>query len=676
MNARIEKAELSRRAVLENSHGKSGDVFANPDGVTIIEQTLPNDLRIPVDKLNAPLDYTVPPPTEPEEEGDGIEVNIRKVGSIPWESMEPAFELGPIAARTWPLPLEIPVKYLVEEDAPEAPTEYEIQYLYYYNGINPGYSDLTTYAIDRTPPYKVKPDTDLSPGAASWPADLGPNVIIDQDYIDSHPGGITITVASYDLYYDATDYVRVYWGVNPDPDRDQPVFEGTLDSSYQIIIPISVFENSVEDRNALIYQVTDLAGNKSKASNRSYRYVKFTDPPTAFDPPVLPLANGDDGDDLIDLADCDLGVDIVVTVPTPNLLSDTIIAYWGTVSLDEKSVSSQNANGELIWEDVDFSIIESAYGNTDGDKPVNISYKMFRNTGSTPLGGSDVTIDVNIFTIGPPNPDKPSPINTALSEAYLTTSAGSNNEVLETDYGDNNVEITIPIFDSPPTQEGWLIDVFYDDVKVGDTILLTDGLEGTGITRPLPWQTIYDQQSGIKELRWVLYTEDNPNPVKSPSQDITVAPFPIELAEPEVLDLAGINKNLIACATLNFPTADGTARHNLRVLIPKSPYTVDGETITLSWEAYTGDSPPVLIPGTEVTESLLISGTYPDAGEVIEIGDYNTHFLPADKAYGRLSYTITRTGMADTPPSLEAEHYVFLINGSGQYCHEVTYPTP
>lgn len=55
MNTRIEQAELSRRAVLENSLGKSGGVFAVHDGVTIIDQTLPNDLRIPVEKLNAPL---------------------------------------------------------------------------------------------------------------------------------------------------------------------------------------------------------------------------------------------------------------------------------------------------------------------------------------------------------------------------------------------------------------------------------------------------------------------------------------------------------------------------------------------------------------------------------------------------------------------------------------------
>lgn len=590
--------------------------------------------------------------------------------------MEPIFELGPIPVRVWPLPLEIPMKYLVEEDTPEAPTEYDIQYIYYYNGINYGDSEVVPYVIDRTPPYKVKPDTDLSPGAASWPADLGPNVTIDQDYIDSHSGGITITAAAYDLYYDPTDRIKVFWGGSIDVERDQPVFEGLLPSSYEVTLDIGIFENSVEDRNALAYIVTDLAGNISKRSSFSYRYVKLTDPPTVFDPPILPLANGDDGDDLIDLGDCAQGVDIIVTVPTPYASTDTIVAYWGAESLGEKSVNQQ-VNGELIWEDVDFSIIEKVYGNTDGDKPVNISYVMFRGTNPVSLGGNNVDINVNIFTVGPPNPDKPSLVNPLLDYAYLTTTGGSTDEILETDYGDNNVIISIPLFASPPTQEGWLIDVFYDDVKVGDTILLSNNQEGTTLPHPLPWQTIYDQHSGTKGLRWVLYTEDNPNPVQSRTKDVDVAPFPIELAEPEVLGLDGAFKNVIACATLNYgPTGDGTARHNLRVLIPKSlPYTVDGETITLSWAAYRG-SPPVLIPGTETTESFLISGTYPDAGEVLEIGDYNTHFLPADDAYGRLSYTITRTNMADTPPSLEAEHYVFLINGAGQYCHEVTYPAP
>lgn len=670
MNAIVEKAILSRRTVLQKSFG-AGGVLANPVAVTITEQTHLPDLRIPVAKLSAPLAYTIPKPTEPEDSDDLIEFKIRKKGVPDWTDIEAMLPLGPIAERVWPLPKTIPLTYLIEDSTPEVPTEYEVKYIYWYGSVNEGHSDITTYAIDRTAPYKVKqPPSNYSPGAATFPADLGPTDPIDEAYIGNNPDGITIKAASYGNH-DATDTIKVFWGVAPDPDRDEPAFEGLLPASLEVTVPIQKFIDSVEGRNTLIYVVNDLPGNLGKRSNPATREVKRIADPVVFEPPVVPLANGPDGDGLIDLADCHQGVSAEITVPTPNARTDTIMAYWGTEELGEKRVED-SVDGKLTWDNISFDTIKKVYGNTDGDEDTKISYSMFR--GARRIGGSDAVIKVNIFYIGPPNPNEPDPVNPALNSPVLTFAGGSTDEVAEKDFG-KDAEISIDLFATPATQEGWLIDIFYNAIKIGQTIRLRAGQEGTPLKQTLPWTTIFEQGVGDKALHWVLYTATNPNPTSCPPKNIPVAAFPIQTPAPEVQDLAGPLKR-IGCSTLNFvPPGDGTTRRNLKVRIPKSAYTVDGETITLSWAAYTDETTPAPVPGTAVSADLPITGTFPDAGALINIGTYADHFKPANRANGVLSYTITRAGTTPTPPSAEVKHFILLTNSEAQYCEEVN-PIP
>ncbi|MHC8391987.1 hypothetical protein ACYZTM_29195 [Pseudomonas sp. MDT2-39-1] len=673
MNAIVEKAKLSRQNVLLSRYRKSDGVFADPPpAVTITEQTLLPDLRIPVAKLTAPLEYTIPQPTDPEDADDEYEVEIRKKGATAWEKLVPLTLLGPIANRVWPLKLYIPVTHLVEDRDPETPTEYEVRYIYLYAGANPGTSLIATYAIDRTAPYRIKePASNRSPGAASFPIDLPPAAPIDEEYIGNNPTGITIKAASYGTAYLPTDRIKVFWGAAPDVERDPPVFEDLLPSTYEVTIPINVFVNSAEGYNVCVYVVTDAAGNISKKSSPSSREIRRLTDPTVFAKPVVPLANGEDGDGLIDLADCALGVDAVIDVPTPNAGSDTIQVFWGIESLGEKRVD-QSVGGKLTWEGVDFAIIKKVYGDTDGDEKTNISYAMFR--GARHIGGNNDDINVNIYYPGPTNPNEPDPVNPVLTAPTLETEDGSTDEILESDFG-KDATITFTLFTLPVTQEGWFIKILYGTAQVGDVIRLSPGQEGTEITRTLPWETIFEQNSGTKILRWELSALDNPNPVVSTPKNIPVADFPIQTPMPQVQGLQGSARR-ISCPTLNFiPPGDGTNRRNLAVIIPKSTYTVDGETITLSYAAYTNTNPPILVPGTETTADLLISGVFPNEGSLIHIGVYEDHFKPANRANAVLSYTITRTGTTDTPPSAEAIHEIVLTNGSGQYCEEAN-PIP
>ncbi|MGW8467008.1 hypothetical protein [Pseudomonas sp. CLCA07] len=660
MNAKVELGNRTRAAFLQQQYSRPEGVLADPPPAsTITQQTLLPDLRIPIEHLTAPLEYTIPKPTA-EAVGDLIELFIRKKGAADWTELEDMIALDDnIPTRQWPLPLLVRVSFLKEELDPETPTEYELQYVYWAGGTNDGHSLITTFAVDLTAPYKIKSsNTNLTPAAPTWPVDLEPTDPIDEDFLIRYTDGVPVKTAAYANYH-ATDVVKFFWGVAPDTERDEPVFEGPLPSTYEVKIATDVFRNGDEGRNLLVYVVTDLAGNKGKRSNASTREVVFLPEidPTTIHPPVLPLANGVGGDNLIDLADSQIAT-VVVQVPKPSARKDSIVVYWGgTPITPEQEVG---ANTELTFT-IPYNVIKSVYGNTDGEVETKVSYKMFRpGKGEIATHFKDIKVDISF--IGP------DPILIGLEAPTLKTTKGNDDKILEEDYGDNGIKVSIKLFDTPSTEEGWQIDVLYDDIKVGATIPLTTGQEGTTLSVDLPWQIVLDQQSGTKVLRYVLFTATGNNPTRSRTKDIVVEEFPIEMAAPEVLKLAGPAKR-IGCPTLNFGSSgDGANRRNLQVLIHKNQFTVDGETITLTWKGVTSDTPPVDI---KTTATFDIDGDFPDGGKVIEIGDYLTHFKPLHGADGILTYSITRDGGADTPDSLPATHRVFLTNSELQYCEEV-----
>ncbi|MFJ2462590.1 hypothetical protein [Pseudomonas sp. NPDC087615] len=674
MNAIVERAKLARLAALKTRSTLSNQIDADPPKpATFPAQTLLPDLRIPISSLTAALDYLVPKPSL-EDEDDAFQPQIRKKGDTTWIDILPGqFQfLGPVADRDWNVPFQIPRSFLKEELTPETPTEWEFRYVYYAGGTNDVGSDMSTFAIDLTAPYKVKnPPADRTPGAATWPSDLGPTVPINDEYIEGKTG--IIVKPPIPANFDKTDVYQIFFGPAPDPERDTPVFEGELsDPGLDAEIPVKVFVDAADGPQQLVYRSRDLAGNVGRRSNFSQRTVQHAkDPdPDTIKPPVVTLANGVDGDNLIDLKDTQFdarGVEIKVSVPTPNSPSDTITCYWaGQEAGVEQRVGT---NTELAFY-APYSLIKQVYGNTDGIVVTNVSYQMFR--GVRQLGGDEVDIDVDISFIGP------DPITIGLVPPTLTTTAGSADEIKEGDYGDAAITAHINLFAAPPTEEGWLIDLFYDDIKIGDTIPLTPGQEGTTLDRVIPWEIIQQQNSGDKVLRYLLHSLNTNNPTDSAPKTIPVEPFPIEMLAPEILNLAGPARR-IGCATLNFPTAtnpgDGTARRNLLVRVLPNVYTVDGETITVKFQGWTKTDPPVPIPNTDAEATYDIIGTYPSEGATIGVGDYEEDFKPSHLSNGRVTYSISRSGTTPTPDSLPAMRELDLDDSEGRFCEEFI-PTP
>jgi len=653
MNTRVRNTAFNKQVRLQ------GNGPLSLPGATILDR-IPGDGRIPISKLNANLPYSIPQPPD-EFEGDTLDVNLYINSSATPVTLLFDHDLGPVASRTWPLQLEIPLARLVELSTPETPTTYDLEYIIWAGGTNKTDADITQYRIDRTAPYKVKsPASDLSPPAIVFPADLPPSQEIDDAYLGAHPGGIDVRITLASFNAEATDVCDIYFGITTDPAYATPVLKDVpVPASGLINITLSILQALKDGVNALTFTVKDLAGNISRRSRVDTRVVRHLAPPVA-EKPVVPLADGTDGDTLIDVADCVIGVTVEVPVPQPSAPSDSIRVYWGnTQAGSEQSVGN---NTTLVFP-VDFSIIKAEYGVTDGPVPTNVRYEMFRGAGA-PIAKEDTDIEVDIFQDGPPNPDEPSDVNPDFDLPRLVSSQGVDNVLDDNDHG-KDAEIFVKLYDAPPTEAAQSVTVFYDDTALTPDILLQPGDEGTEVGPVVvPWSLIELKQNATIKIKWRLSRIGGSNPVSSLDQDVDVNITKIDLPAPVV---NGLIRTRISCQTLNFPpNGDGTTRRNLKVTVPKSPSMVIGRTVTLTWEGFSDENATVPISGTRVQ---VVDEPVPDpvADMVFEIGEYATHLKPVSAGWGKLTYTISGV----LPESTPAIHAVFLLNNEGKYCEEV-----
>ncbi|WP_053157427.1 hypothetical protein [Pseudomonas sp. Pf153] len=660
MNAKVGRIGAGKQVSLSSG----GGILLDP--ATFPEQTLPNDLRIPVAALNAELKYRINQPVT-QHDRDTLTVFLRVKGDTATTPLETRLPLGAVADRIWPKELSIPLVHLVELPTPEAPTQYELVYIMYAAGVNPTPPTVAEFHIDKTKPYQVKtPASDFSPDGVTFPADLPQTQEIDDEYISNHPNGIEITLTLAPFNAEATDKVDIYWGDVSDPAYfSTPIMSDVpVPPDGKITMTIDIFENSQEGVNTLRFIMTDLAGNVSRPSKAVQRTVRRLPPPVSV-PPVVPLADGTDGDTLINLADCNQGVTVEIEVPQPSVYNDIIQATWQGRDLPPVRVE----NNTLLVLPVDYeTIIKPAYGATDGEVDTTVSYVMLRGSGDV-VAQNQTTIQVDISYPGPVNPDDPDEVNPALNLPRLVSSQNVNNVLDDNDYGEP-ADIYIQLWAAPATESGQSITVWYDDVPLTPAYFLAPGEEGTEIpAATVPWDVIARKPNEIIKIKYQLSVVLGNNPVWSEDEDVNVDITKIDLPPPEV---QGLEHDAIACPTLNFvPPNDGTSRRNLIVVIPFSPSLIDTRVVTLKWGGFSDENATIPIAGTEVTATHTIVGTVPAEGIEMEIGDYFVNFKPVTDGFGKLTYTVTDV----VPESDPAIHFVFLKDNNADFC-EIANPIP
>ena len=656
MNAKVGNSPMSHTVAPETFSG----VLSNP---TIPAQNLPGgDLRIPLSALNAPLLYTVPAPSVAQDDDDLLDVFLLSEDS-PEDFLLDLFPLGPVADRTWPMQLYIPLDRLVELSEPETPTEYQLVYVLWSRGQNPGVEYATRYIIDRTAPYKTKrPPTDFSPPVAEFPADLPPGRVIDDDYTSSHPGGVVITLPAY-ANFDPTDVCDVYWGILGSPGYSTPVLEDIpVPPSRQITLPIGLFVNAMQGLNTLQFRVKDLAGNISKMSRGDQRRVEALPAPVPT-LPVVPLADGTDGDTLIDLADCNQGVTVEITVPQPSSPNDMILVTWGGEPVNPPQ---RVGDDELLVFPVDYEVIKRAYGATDSEVNTTVAYTMLRGSGVV-IAEGDVVIQVDISYTGPVNPNEPDPVNPILSFPRLVSSQDVDNELGNGDHGED-ANIFIQLYGAPPTEAGQIVTAYYDDTEL-EPFYLSRGQEGDEIGPiPVPWSLIERKLNATVFIKWKINSVLGNNPMYSENQPVLIDITHVDLPKPLV---QGLRNENISCPTLNFIRGDGTTRRNLKVVVPFSAALVPPRTVTVDWGGFTDEDATIPIAGTATSVDYVITGPVPPTGIELFIGEYFANFRPVSGGYGKVTYTVETITEESTP----AIHEVYLTDGDLFYC-EVANPIP
>ncbi len=664
MNTKVTNTALTKKVLLQSG----GTVLL--DGATIDGQ-IPGDGRIRVEKLNADLAFTIPkPPFEYDDpndpnRNDKLSIFLRVENDPTPIPLVTGLNLGPIVNRQWPMPFTIPRAELKELPTPELPTVYELVYILFARGTNPNPEAITQYRIDRTAPYRIKtPASNLSPPAISFPTDLPPSQKINDTYLGQHQNGIDITI-TLAANYDPTDVCDIYFGILSDPAYATPVMSNVAIPATGIInIPLAILQDLKEGLNTITIIFKDLAGNISLRSKPEQRTVERLAPPVALEP-VVPLADGTGGDDLIDVADCVTGVTVEVTVPLPSTPTDSIRCYWGNTLLVPEQLVGTNT---ILVFPVEYPVIKTEYGVTDVDVSTIASYEMFRQGVLTPIATHSTSFKVNIHQPGGPNPGEPSDVNPSFKKARLVSSQGIDNKLDDNDHG-NDADIFVELPATPPAASGQFVTVYYDGVPLTPDYYLTPGDQGDIKMAVVPWRLIELKPNGLIPIKWTLSEVLGRNPVSSPNQDVDVKITKADLPKP-VVD--GLVFDSISCPTLNFiPPGDGTNRRNLKVVVPISPSMVSGRTVTLTWGGFTDSSADKPITGTQVSVPLVVPTPAPAAGMEFLIGDYMTHLKPVSNGYGKLTYTISSV----VPESDSAVHFVFLEDNNGDYC-EVANPLP
>lgn len=510
----------------------------------------------------------------------------------------------------YPVPLTIPQKNLVAGS-----------YLLCVRiiGVN-GSAEWTSpipLICDSEPPYEH---------AAPLPLGIPPENITDK-YLADNGDQVNLLLPEY-LDFQAKDQVRYYWGTVlavEGPVNLPPVATLEVKGPWPMPLPVSKAHiEAVGDGGCYVmYELIDKATNVSHPSTYERVAVALGALPVGMTPPAVRLA--DDG--FVDKKDVDAGVVVDIPAFTNWKSTDSIVVTWGTTELEPEPVGS--APGFPLEVLVPAAVIAATYAATTGPMDTKVSYIVRR--GDVDSVPNEITIKVDLWAPGPPNPDWPDPINTTLAPAVVM---GEKSQVANTlTRADKGLDAELSFVVYTDRADGDVIKFYWANKEVVEAqyTLTSVDLVGNVIKRPLYWATIESAYNNAAlPLQYEITLPGVPNSQMSPVTPVNADAIELSPPAPEFEGM--YNNEMLTCDSLYAePGTIGPDEPAIRVRVPDlsgAPYSlVKGDKIVLSWIAKRTSGAPVT--GTELTADITLDDEHPPQGFIWKVQPYATHIAPS-----------------------------------------------
>ncbi|MCJ7959399.1 MAG: hypothetical protein MUW57_23355 [Pseudomonas sp.] len=571
------------------------------------------------------------------------------------------------------------------------PGAHLIRYEVFVDSVgNTSQSDPQLMLVDLAPPYysHVGPiPAPLPPADLPTPATLAYfQALPDESAMFSVPDYVANGHAVGDyvlLYFNNSDTPYLPVAASTDP-------KWVLPADLSFPLPLSVVQANPDGLRSLRYELHDAAGNPAKLSSQFVFDVGLFPAPSNFRAPTIDLAVP--GDRLIDRNDTAQLNGAIIRIPQydnfmrgdeGDMISVTLTTTLGTQTLFDAPL------GNTIFPvpvHVGYPTLVALYGATEGLLPMTVSYAIRRRSVSYP-STLTTTTDLDLFVVGPTNPDEPDLINPNLNPVVVrgedaTGAEGNDNELIP-EHANRPANAYIELWDTPPTPDAmaFTIYLFYEGVQV-DTLFVPAGMANEEVKLQIPWSAVRDHNNGIKKVHYTIGAAGSSNRQYAPTTDVEVTANIIFLAPPEIRHLIGSGNGIINCTSFR-PV--GPPPGNIVVYIPPSEHFTLGMVVTVHWRGYADDAGM-----TEVTSVAGSKNSPPlnqsmiNSGFEIELEDYFTRFKPIqpttdDRLSGsaRVHYSIVLPG--GTVNSSEATPRVRgqLVGGdTGTFCDGTPVPSP
>ncbi|XKU39948.1 hypothetical protein BG51_19880 [Pseudomonas [fluorescens] ATCC 17400] len=297
------------------------------------------------------------------------------------------------------------------------PGAHLIRYELFVDNIgNSTQSDSQLLIVDLAPPYysHVGPiPAPLPPAGLPTPASLAyfqglPNqaaMFRVPDYVANGraPGDYLLA------YYNNSDTPYLPTAASTDP-------KWVLPADLSFPLPLSVVQGSPDGLRSLRYELYDAAGNPARLSSQFVFDVGLFPAPSNFIAPTIDLAVP--GDLLIDRSDVAQLNGAIIRIPAysnflrgdeGDMISVILTTSLGTVTLPDVPLGS---NPFPLQVHVAFPTLALLYGATEGLLSMTASYAVMRRSVSYP-STLTATTDLDLFVVGPANPNEPDPVNPA-----------------------------------------------------------------------------------------------------------------------------------------------------------------------------------------------------------------------------------------------------------------------